>query len=326
MALFDGHDHLRVDTEPLAVANLLTLAGKGVSAGMLALGTPDTGDLDISMGLQNSSSHAVFAFINPPAGTDPLTGEKVFDATSLLFVQDQLGEGARGIGEMSVRHSGPPALGAEIPADSPGAMALYAEAALWGVPVTVHFETRDKTAPGVDVASRVEELRAALVANPETTFIWSHMGDTGPDTVRSLIEEFDNLYADISTRNPYYIRGWPMALQSLGDGPEGLGNLKSSWRLLFEDHPDRFLFGLDLASSTRWDQLDAVMIYYRAMLGELSQATAEKIGCTNARALLVAPGVPGPAAEWFFVLAFALSCSALLAMKRAPAAEGSLSE
>jgi predicted TIM-barrel fold metal-dependent hydrolase len=315
LQLFDGHDHLRVPSEAEAEANLAALAGEGVSAGMLALGTPDSGDLAISLALQGTSPRAVFAFVNPPAVLDG-TGEKIFDATTLAYVQTQLTAGAWGIGEISLRHSGPPALGANIAADAPGAMALYAEAAARGVPVTIHFETRDKSAPGVDVASRIEELRVALGANPNTVFIWAHLGDTGPATVRALIEEFPNLYADISTRNPYFVRGWPASLQSLGDGPLGLGSLKTEWKSLFEDHSARFLFGLDLASSVRWDQLPEVMVFYRSMLGELPQAAAEKIGCANAHTLLAAAAVPGPGAPGIGVLVLGMSALGFIALKR----------
>jgi hypothetical protein len=316
MALFDGHDHLRVANAAEAELSLAALAGEGVSGGMLALGTPDSDDLLISLALQGTSAHAVFAFVNPPAVIDG-SGAKVFDATTLVYVQSQLDAGARGIGEISLRHSGPPALGANIAADDPGAMALYAEAGARGVPVTIHFETREKSAPGVDVASRIEELRVALAAHQGTIFIWSHMGDTGPDTVRSLIEEFPNLYADISTRNPYFVRGWPAGLQSLGDGPLGLGNLKIAWKLLFDDHPDRFLFGLDLASTTRWDQLSDVMVFYRSVLGELSQSAAEKIGCANARVLLAAAEVPGPGVAGIGVLVLGMCVLGFFMLKRA---------
>lgn len=315
MNLFDGHDHLRVSSEAEAVANLAALSAEGVAAGMLALGTPESEDLAISIALQETSPHTVFAFVNPPAVLDGM-GEKTFDATTLAYVQTQLDAGAWGIGEISLRHSGPPALGASIAADDPGAMALYAEAGTRDARVTIHFETRDKSTPSVDVASRVEELRSALIGNPDTIFIWAHMGDTGPATVRSLIEEFDNLYADISTRNPYYVRGWPLGLQSLGGGPSGLGNLKTDWKNLFEDHPDRFLFGLDLASSERWDQLSDVMTFYRSILGELSQTTAERIGCTNAQILLSATSVPGLDAPGLGWLVLGVSALGFFALKR----------
>ena len=315
MMLFDAHDHLRVSSQAEAIANLDALAAEGVAAGMLALGTPDSEDLAITIALQQASPYAVFAFVNPPAVLDGM-GEKTFDETTLAEVQTQLDAGAFGIGEVSLRHSGPPALGADIPADDPGALALYAEASTRDVRVTIHFETREKSAPTVDLASRVDELRNALAAYPDTLFIWSHLGDTGPATVRSLIEEFDNLYADISTRNPYYERGWPVTLQSLGSGPSGLGGIKPAWKDLFEDHPDRFLFGLDLASSERWDQLSDVVSFYRSILGELDPATAERIACTNAQVLLAATSVPGLAFPTLGGLVVALIGGAWLAAKR----------
>lgn len=124
--------------------------------------------------------------------------------------------------------------------------------------------------------------------------------------MRTLIEDFDNLYADLSSRNPRYTRGWPVDLQSLSEGAAGTGNLKSDWRNLFEDHPDRFFFGLDLSNSERWAQLPLVVSYYRGVLGELSQSTAEKVACQNARALLAAAPVPGPSAPWAGILALIL--------------------
>lgn len=301
MQLFDGHDHLRVANLAEAQADLATLAAQGVSLGMLALGTLDPAELAIALALQSSGTDVVFAYVNPLHVAGP-GGEKTFDATTLAFVQAQLDAGARGIGETILRHSGPAALAANIPANQAVAMDLYAEAAARGVPVSIHFETRDKSAPDTDIASRVLELRSALSTNPETIFIWAHLGDTGPTLVRTLIEDYTNLYADLSSRNPYFVRGWPVEHQSLSGEPMGTGSLDPDWKQLFEDHPDRFLIGLDLASEDRWSQLVEVVSYYRGVLGELSQEAAEKIACKNARALLVATAVPGPGGSWVVVL------------------------
>jgi predicted TIM-barrel fold metal-dependent hydrolase len=315
LRLFNGHDHLQEPSLAAGEVALATLSAEGVSAGLLALGTPDSADLVISLGLQASSAYPVFAFVNPPA-VIVAGGEKAFDATTLAFVQAQLDAGVVGIGEVSLRHSGPPALAANIAADDLGAQALYAEAAARSVPITIHFETRDKLAPGADVESRIEELRSALAAHSNTVFIWAHLGDTGPETVRALIEEFDNLYADLSSRNPYFARGWPVGLQSLSEGAAGTGNLKLAWKNLFEDHSDRFLFGLDLASEVRWAQMPDVVAYYRSVLGQLSAGAAEKIACENARALLAAPAVPGPGAAGLALLALAILAAALVALIR----------
>jgi len=318
MRFFDGHDHLPDITNAAeGETKLDELAMEGVSLGMLALATPDPIANEAALDMQSSSAYPVFAFARAP--TVLVEGEKAFNSTTFDIVVAQLQDGATGVGEMTMRHSGPPGLAADIPADDPIAMAIYAEAGTRGVPVSIHFEIRDKSAPGVDITSRIEELRAALTANPETRFLWAHAGDTGPVAVRALMDDFDNLYADISTRNPSYIRGWPMGLQSLGAGSTGTGSLKPEWKSLFEDHADRFVFGLDLASEDREEQLSDVMIFYRGILGELSQATAENIACKNARALLTTPALPGPSGPWLGLLVLLLLGAGIAGMKRAHA-------
>ena len=317
MRLFDGHDHLRVASTAEGEAALATLAAQGVSLGMLGLGTPESSELSVALQLQNTSATPFFAFVMPPF-VPGSGGENSFDATTLAFVQLQLDAGALGIGEISLRHSGPAPLAANIPADEATAMALYTAASTRALPVVIHFETRDKSAPSVDITSRIDELRTALTAHPTTQFIWAHLGDTGPGTVRTLIEDFENLYADLSSRNPHFVRGWPLGLQSLNDGATGTGNLKTAWKDLFEDHPDRFLFGLDLANADRWAQLPQVVSYYRGVLGELSQSTAEKIACHNARSLLRPTALPGPSAPWAAILALLMLLGGAFLLNLAP--------
>ena len=297
MRLFDAHDHFRVPNAAEGEAELALLAGHGVSLGAIALGTPEPNEFSVALELQSSSATPVFAFATPRPVTGA-GGESTYDGTTLADLQTQFGAGASGIGEMLLRHSGPLALAADIPADQATAMAIYAEAAARGVPVWFHFETRDKSAPTVDISSRIEELEAAVGDNPNTTFIWSHLGDTEAGTVRTLIEAYDNLYADLSTRNPHFVRGWPVALQSLSEGLPGDVSLKPEWSELFGDHPTRFLLGFDLANPDRWAVLSQVVSYYRGVLGELSQQTAERIACKNAQALLSTNSLPGPSFPW----------------------------
>lgn len=300
MGLFDAHDHFQVADVAAGLTAITNLADEGVSRGVLAMSSPDPANFAILLSLQANSATPVFAFAMPP--TFAPGGVKTYTLATLTAVRNALGAGARGIGEATLRHSGPPILAADIPADAPIAMALYAEAASRGIPISIHFETRAKSAPDVDIDSRIEELRSALEANPGADVIWSHLGDTDAATVRSLIEEFDNLYADLSTRNPYYERGWPVTLQSLGGGGDGFGPLKPEWKELFEDHSGRFLFGLDLSNSDRVAQLDVVVAFYRGVLGELSQEAAEKIACKNAQVLLAAPSVPGAGTPMLLLL------------------------
>jgi hypothetical protein len=191
--------------------DLEALAEGGVEAGALVLGPSDPADLPFALGLQYTSAAAVRVFSMPDTVTVS-GGVKTYTATSVAAVVDELNAGAAGIVEMKLHHSGPPHLAANIAANQATAMEIYALAAERFVPVTIHFETRDKSAPTVDIASRLAELSDALDTYPGANFIWAHAGDTGPATVRALIEGHDNLYVDLSTRNPYFIRGWPASL------------------------------------------------------------------------------------------------------------------
>ena len=58
------------------------------------------------------------------------------------------------------------------------------------------------------------------------------------------------------------------------------------------------------------------MSYYRGVLGELSQATAEKIACKNARALLAPPSLPAPSGPWLIALALLLLVAGVVGVKR----------
>lgn len=321
LALFDAHDHLDTSTLEAGYDDLAALATGGVEAGAILLGPPNFNHFTFALALQAESPVAVRVFSMPPTFT-AAGGVKTYTQNSVDSVKDELDAGARGIGEMKLRHSGPPVLAAEIAANQVFAMEIYALAEERGVPVTIHFETRDKSAPTVDVASRLEELSDALDTYPDANFIWAHAGDTGPLTVRAMIEGHDNLYVDLSTRNPYFIRGWSASLQSLSTGSTGMGALKTDWKDLFNDHPDRFLFGLDLANSTRWSQLGDVVGYYRGVLGQLDPDAAEKIACQNAQMLFAGPAselpTPGPMGALFFALAAVVSATVLLRSRSGP--------
>ena len=95
-----------------------------------------------------------------------------------------------------------------------------------------------------------------------------------------------NLYADLSTRNPFpeYHKGYPTEERSLTDKD---GKLQKGWKDVFEEFPDRFTFGSDIgADDKRHEILGQVIENARSYLGQLKPETAEKIGHLNARKLL----------------------------------------
>ena len=131
-------------------------------------------------------------------------------------------------------------------------------------------------------------LDVALAENSLTTFIWAHLGDTSAENVDLLMEKHDNLYADLSSRNPLFDRPFDIADQQL---TEADGTLKEDWKALFEARPERFLFGTDIGPGERHEMVPEILAYYRDLLGQLTPETAARIGHDNAQALFGLQGV-----------------------------------
>lgn len=209
----------------------------------------------------------VFGFVTVPH--DPVKHAPAVDDRAPASIEQMLKEGARGIGELPLRHKPSGNLHA---ADGPVPMGIYALAAQYKVPVTLHVEHE-----------YARELERGLAQNPSTTFIWAHVG-SGPATLaRDLMRRYSNLYADLSTRNPIIRMGIPVEQNSMTGAS---GRIRDDWRQLFEEFPDRFVVGLDVNNPDRLQQLDELVRYYRAVLGQLPAPVAEKLAYRNARRLL----------------------------------------
>ncbi len=202
---------------------------------------------------------------------------------NLASVVAQLDGGAKCVGETSIRHfaSGLTSTEKTFDATSAYLMSLYEEARKRDVPVIVHFDYSE---------GRISELEAALEDARDTdygatTFIWAHMGDAPSGVVRRMLDDHDNLFVDLSSRNPLCTfdgRLLPIEDQRLDDGTL---TLKEGWRSLFEDHSDRVLFGSDIGPGSRHMEVAKIVEYYRTLLGQLSKQTQERIGHQNAKAL-----------------------------------------
>ena len=262
--LFDAHTHITEE-------NIQALADAGL-VGVSLFGVVN--DADEVIAAARADEDLIFPFAQ--LRRTPDTNEVVLDETTLGFLEAQLETGLmRGIGELSVRHYETPAGpkgGDQHPADSATLMDIYALAAAWGVPVNLHVEYEF-----------ADELARAIEGSPDTVFIWAHMGDAPPDVVRAMVEAHSHLYADISCRHPYYERSdHSTEEQSITDE----GTLLPEWAQLFDDHPDRFLWGTDLGRNDRVDLLPEVMDHVRSVLEQLSPEAAAGIAEDNARRLL----------------------------------------
>lgn len=89
-----------------------------------------------------------------------------------------------------------------------------------------------------------------------------------------------NLYADLSTRTP----GHQLSAYS-GFIADPNGALLPAWRQVFEEFPNRLMFGTDNVFQTRDEKYRNYLLtetaYFRKILGQLPPDLAEKIGYAN---------------------------------------------
>ena len=200
------------------------------------------------------------------------------DVNNINFseIESQLEKGSRGIGEVSIRHfpaGPPPAVAVENDFNEPDLLKLYDLAKKYDVPVNFHFDYHE---------DHVDEIVVTLPAYPDVKFVWAHAGDAQPEQLAPLLGQFDNLYIDISSRNPlesFQGRLLSTDLQRLDDQD---GIIKAEWKRLFSDHADRVLYGSDIGPEGRIEQYDQIEEYYRGILMQVDAHIAEKIAYSNA--------------------------------------------
>ena len=266
LELVDAHIHLLPGQDP---DELLDLADAGGFDGLFVLGPASSA----SLAEAHDEVHG-FIFLENEDARLEITEEL------LASVRQRLERGAAGIGELSIVHfgGGEPGGDADNAADDEGLLALYDLAAEHGAPIVAHLDYTDE---------QHQAWSAALSHNPATTFVWAHAGDTGPAEVRALVEAHDNLLVDLSCRNPLE----PFAHRPYSEEEQSIAELdrvtlRADWAELFEDHPDRFLFGSDIGPGDRNEAVEDIAAFYRLVLEQLEPETAAAIGHGNARALL----------------------------------------
>lgn len=204
--------------------------------------------------------------------------EALEDAASPAFqralqtIEQALQSGARVIGEIHVntlRSAPSPLLTHRIEADAATLKVLLALGARYKRPLNIHAQ-RDSF-PGI--------VRLAE-SNREGRVIIAHCGsDATASDVRELMEKNTNVYCDLSYRSPPQV-GPRIIARSAYDA----NGLRTDWKSLIEDYPDRFYVGID--DVTSWNEYDEVVRAIRTgLLANLSPATAEKVAHKNAIAL-----------------------------------------
>lgn len=178
-----------------------------------------------------------------------------------------------GIGEIMSRHDDLTAFtyGEPPRADHPALMKVYALAAERNLPVLIHHNI---SSVNQHDPIYLPELERAVAANPETTFVWAHVGISRRVNVPSLLLEtsrllatYPNLNVDISwVVYPDYINRDPAAL--------------AEWAGLIDEFPTRVLIGSDKVG--HWTGYADIIRSYDALLDELSPETAALVAGGNA--------------------------------------------
>ncbi len=134
---------------------------------------------------------------------------------------------------------------------------------------TVDFARRH----GLWLHAHVDDAALELLYrhDPSAKIIWAHTGfSTPPEKVGAYLRTHAMLVCELSYRSGI-----------TGDG----GRMTPEWRGLFETFPDRFVIGSDTWIPQRWQVYGELMEGYRAWLGQLPRAVADRIAHGNGERL-----------------------------------------
>lgn len=150
-----------------------------------------------------------------------------------------------------------------------------------------------------------QQMRRMLQEWPKTKVIWAHNCGRAPASqVADFLRTFPQLTCDLASMsvpmpNPF---GWGTFNTHAGREyrpnshvtriQENDGTINPSTRDLFEQFPDRFMIGTDIAHPVAYSRYNDVIIAFRRLLSQLSPETARKIGYDNAERLFGSAKLP----------------------------------
>ncbi|MFW2439822.1 MAG: amidohydrolase [Arenicellales bacterium] len=108
-------------------------------------------------------------------------------------------------------------------------------------------------------------IRNIFEQDPDARILWAHAGFEFAETVRELLVQQDNLWADLSFRYDVFPNG----------------TIMTEWKELLVDHADRFLLGIDTYTPQRWLQVNEIMQWQRQLLATLPNDAARMIAYEN---------------------------------------------
>ena len=201
-----------------------------------------------------------FAFLGGGGSLNPMIQRhgdpaQVTDNVKRRFeakAEEIIAAGAAGFGEITALHPSvaPGHPFESVPADHPLLLLLADIAARHGVPIDLHMDLvvaeTPPRGPQANAANpplfkpNLDAFERLLAHNRQARIVWAHAGSdfVGHWTVqrsRQLLQQHSNLYMSLRLGG-----GIPLN-RPLTYG----GELKSEWRALFDEFPDRFMLGTD---------------------------------------------------------------------------------
>jgi len=187
-----------------------------------------------------------------------------------------------GIGEFIVRHwaySRGPHAEQDNPIHSTFMQRMSAIAARFDVPLVVHME---------GYPALVADFSRLLAEYPTARFVWAHScGRSKAPVIRDMLYRHLNLFCDLAGMTNVgttpYGTGYPR-MEEFSALIEKDGQLFPDMKALYEEFPDRFVLGMDVAHApgNNLQNYSRRANRFRELLGQLKLETAKKFAEMNA--------------------------------------------
>ena len=122
------------------------------------------------------------------------------------------------------------------------------------------------------VHSDADAIKRIFQQDSQAQILWAHAGFEYAYVVRELLQEQENLWADLSFRREIYTNG----------------KFLQDWRELLIDFAERFMLGIDTYTPERWLQIHNEMRWQQELLNALPEAVAKKIAYENGERVISA--------------------------------------
>lgn len=248
---------------------------------------PGDDDMALALAAKHPGRFIALVGMQRPLLTGPQKWNEPDDAVKGLLesTEKKLASGKfHGIGEVIVRHfaySGGPHAELDQPIYSAFTRELSRLAAKFDVPIVVHMEG----AP--DLVANFSRL---IAGNPKVVYVWAHnCGRSRAPVIRDMLTKHSNLMCDLAgmvnfaPRGVGYGTGWPRKEVYTALMEEN-GRFFPEMQAVYQDFPDRFVIGTDIAhASVMNERAYRVRIArFRDLLGTLKPETAKRLAETNA--------------------------------------------